>query len=452
MDGTILLADDDRTIRTVLTQALTRAGCRVHATGSLQQLLRWVEEGRGDLVVTDVMMPEGNGLDLVPAIARARPGLPVIVISAQNSIVTAIRASEAAVFDYLPKPFDLPDLMVRVRAGLSARPRAEMPPSAAPAPAPDPAAALIGHAPVMQALFRTVARVVNTDLAVILAGEPGTGRSTLAQALHDLSARRGAALVRLTAADAEEAFAARMAEARGGTLLVENPAGWTAAAQSRLAGLIEAAAGQDRAPRLVATTGPDPEGDAAAGTLRPDLYYRLAGLTLTVPPLRARLDDLPALVPLMLGRAGHAGVTLSDEALAVLRAHPFPGNLRELDNILRRLALTAAATTIQPAEVAAALDGAAGRRVAPPAGAGRLSDSVEQHLQRYFDLHGDDLPPPGLYDRVLHEIERPLIQIALDACGGNQLRCAEMLGINRNTLRKKVNDLNIEVTRRRRVM
>ena len=219
------------------------------------------------------------------------------------------------------------------------------------------------------------------------------------------------AVVRLTAADAEEAFAARMAEARGGTLLAENPAGWTAAAQSRLAGLIEAGAGQDRAPRLVATTGPDPEGDAAAGTLRPDLYYRLAGLTLTVPPLRARLDDLPALVPLMLGRAGHGGITLSGEALAVLRAHPFPGNLRELDNILRRLALTAAATTIQPAEVAAALDGAAGRRATPPAAAGRLSDSVEQHLQRYFDLHGDDLPPPGLYDRVLHEIERPLVHV-----------------------------------------
>ncbi|KGJ16939.1 hypothetical protein IX56_17675 [Paracoccus sanguinis] len=123
MDGTVLVADDDRTIRTVLTQALTRAGCRVHATGSLGQLMRWVEEGRGDVVVTDVMMPDGNGLDLVPSIARARPGLPVIVISAQNTIVTAIRATEASVFDYLPKPFDLPELMARVRAGLGRHPR-----------------------------------------------------------------------------------------------------------------------------------------------------------------------------------------------------------------------------------------------------------------------------------------------------------------------------------------
>lgn len=461
MDGTVLVADDDRTIRTVLTQALTRAGCKVHATGSLGQLMRWVEEGRGDLVVTDVMMPDGNGLDLVPAIARARPGLPVIVISAQNSIVTAIRATEAAVFDYLPKPFDLPELMARVRAGLSVQPRREPAAAAPSAPAAaatlsdDPGALLIGHAPVMQALFRTVARVVNTDLPVIVAGEPGTGRSTLAAALHGLGDRRDKPLVRLTAADPPGIMPERLAEARDGTLILEDPAGWDPAAQARLAVLIEAAeSGPDRAhaPRLVATAGPHPDADAETGRLRADLYYRLAGLVLTVPPLRARLDDLPALARLLSERAG-TPVTLSAAALESLRAHPFPGNLRELDNLLRRLSLTAAGAEIGPAEVAAAL-AAPGAPRAGSAGApsGRLSEAVEQHLQRYFDLHGDQLPPPGLYDRILREIERPLIQIALDACNGNQLRCAELLGINRNTLRKKVSDLNIEVTRRRRVM
>lgn len=472
MDGTILLADDDRTIRTVLTQALTRAGCRVHATGSLAQLMRWVEEGRGDLVVTDVMMPDGNGLDLVPAIARLRPGLPVIVISAQNSIVTAIRATEAAVFDYLPKPFDLPDLMGRVRAGLArlqrrdaAGPAAAAHPDAAPAPgpAPDPASGLIGHAPAMQALFRTAARVVNTDLPILVAGEAGSGRSTLARALHELSDRAARPLVRLTAADDPDSFAARLDEARGGTLVIENPAEWASVAQTRLAVLIETAdSGPDRAaaPRLVATTGPDPDRDAAEGRLRADLYYRLAGLVLNLPPLRARLDDLPALARLMLGRAAAPDAPgIEDAAIEALRRHPFPGNLRELDNLLRRLVLTARGARITAADVAAALAGAAGGAAGAvtgagraPAAAGRLTDAVEQHLQRYFDLHGDQLPPPGLYERILHEIERPLIQIALDACGGNQLRCAELLGINRNTLRKKVNDLNIEVTRRRRVM
>ena len=118
MDGTVLVADDDRTIRTVLTQALTRAGCKVHATSSLVTLMRWVEEGKGDLVISDVVMPDGNGLDQLPEIARMRPGLPVIVISAQNTIMTAIQAAEKDAYDYLPKPFDLPDLMKRAARAL----------------------------------------------------------------------------------------------------------------------------------------------------------------------------------------------------------------------------------------------------------------------------------------------------------------------------------------------
>ena len=462
MDGTVLLADDDRTIRTVLTQALTRAGCKVHATGSLAQLMRWVEEGRGDAVVTDVMMPDGNGLDMIPAIAKARPDLPVIVISAQNTIVTAIRATEAAVFDYLPKPFDLPDLMGRVRAGLTRQTRREPAADALAAPAAlrdDPGAMLIGHAPVMQALFRSVGRIVNTDLPVIVAGEPGTGRSTLAAAIHALGDRRDAPLIRITPADPAEALPERLTDARGGSLLIEDPAALDPAAQARLVGLIEAAeTGPDRsrAPRLLATTGPDPAADAAEGRLRADLYYRLAGLVLTAPPLRARLDDLPALAQHLLDRAGTPDQprALSDAAAEALRAHPFPGNLRELDNLLRRLALTATGPQIEAADVAAALTGAGPARPQhlPGSAGGTLSEAVDYHLQRYFDLHGDQLPPPGLYDRILREIERPLIQIALDACSGNQLRCAELLGINRNTLRKRVNELNIEVTRRRRLM
>lgn len=456
MDGTVLIADDDRGIRIVLTQALTRAGCRVHATGSLSQLMRWVEEGAGDLVITDVMMPDGNGLDLIPAIARARPDLPVIVISAQNSIVTAIRATEAAVFDYLPKPFDLPELMARVRAGLERR-RQRTPAAPTPAPAPAPAAsdgtALIGATPAMQSLFREVARVVATDLPIVIAAEPGAGRSTLARALHMLGERRGGPLVTLVPGDPPEALAARLAEAQGGTLIVEDPAAHDPATQLRLAVLLDTPPAGGPPPRLVATTGPDPLADIAAGRLSPELYYRLAGAVLALPPLRERLDDLPALARLMLERAGGQARELSPAALDLLRAHLFPGNLRELDNLLRRLSLTAQTPRIEATEVAAAL---AATRTAPraprPDPSQPLAETVEQHLQRYFDLHGDDLPPPGLYDRIMRESERPLIQIALDACNGNQLRCAELLGLNRNTLRKKIAELDIQVTRRRRVM
>ncbi|MDP5307949.1 response regulator [Paracoccus spongiarum] len=483
MDGTVLIADDDRTIRTVLTQALTRAGCRVHATGSLAQLTKWVEEGRGDLVITDVMMPDGNGIDRIPAIREARPDLPVIVISAQNTIVTAIRATEAEAFEYLPKPFDLPDLMSKAGQALSRRPRRSDAGAGEPIPTPresaDPTMPLIGHAPAMQALFRMVARVLNADLPVIIAGEAGVGKTTIARSFHDLSDRRDRGLAILTAADAAEDSVGRAAEkARAGTILIENPAGFDAAAQARLIGLIESMeAGPDRAsaPRIVATTGPDPQADVASGRLRSDLYYRLAGVTVAVPPLRARVDDILPLAAHLLARAAAQGLpdrSLSDEAAAILRAHPFPGNVRELENTMRRLALTASGPAITAAEMRETLSQQSAPRppamasVAAPApepavpgaampfasGASRLSDAVEAHLQRYFDLHGEALPPPGLYDRILREVERPLLQVALDATGGNQLRCADLLGINRNTLRKKLTELNIEVTRRRKLM
>ena len=162
MDGTVLVADDDRTIRTVLTQALTRAGCKVHATSSLMTLMRWVEEGKGDLVITDVIMPDGNGLETLPRIAKLRPGLPVIVISAQNTIMTAIQAAEAEAYDYLPKPFDLPDLMKRSARALDLKRRSVAKP-AAPRDATDDLP-LVGRTTAMQALYRLVARVMNTDL------------------------------------------------------------------------------------------------------------------------------------------------------------------------------------------------------------------------------------------------------------------------------------------------
>ncbi len=499
MDGTVLIADDDRTIRTVLTQALTRAGCRVHATGSLNQLSRWVDEGRGDLVITDVMMPDGNGIDMIPAIRKARPGLPVIVISAQNTIVTAIRATEAEAFDYLPKPFDLPDLMARAGQALSRRVRRADPAAQSPAapppeaePATDPTLPLIGHAPAMQNLFRMVARVLNADLPVVIAGEAGVGKTVVARSFHDLSDRREAGFVVLTSADPSEEAIQRAAErALGGTLLIEDPAGFDSAAQARLIGMIEAwesGPGRNQMPRLISTTGPDPQAEVAAGRLRADLYYRLAGVTITVPPLRARVDDIPPLARHLLARAATQGLParrLSDAATAVIRAHPFPGNVRELENMMRRLALIAAGAEISEAELRQtlqdsqpvmaqaagpapsaprAMSPATGMAAPAPALSGpplaglgesanmRLAQSVEMHLQRYFDLHGDQLPPPGLYDRILREIEKPLLEIALDATGGNQLRCADLLGINRNTLRKKLTDLNIEVTRRRKLM
>ena len=221
MDGTILVADDDRTIRTVLTQALTRAGCKVHATSSLTTLMRWVGEGKGDVVISDVVMPDGNGLEMLPKIKTDRPDLPVIVISAQNTIMTAIQAAEAEAYDYLPKPFDLPDLMKRTARALEAR-TSPARPATETVDQPDELP-LVGKTPVMQSLYRLVARVMNTDLPVLISGESGTGKSLIARAIHDFSDRRTLPFVTVTGNDLRdiEGPARVLAKVRGGTLLFD---------------------------------------------------------------------------------------------------------------------------------------------------------------------------------------------------------------------------------------
>ncbi|MEL7299764.1 MAG: response regulator [Pseudomonadota bacterium] len=455
MDGTVLIADDDRTIRTVLTQALTRAGCKVHATSSLMTLLRWVEEGKGDLVISDVMMPDGNGLDALPKIGETRPGLPVIVISAQNTIVTAIQATEKDAYDYLPKPFDLPDLMKRASRALEVKRRA-----AAPAPGEERGTSddlpLVGRTPSMQALYRLVARVMNAELPVLISGESGTGKSLIAKAIHDFSDRRNSPFVTVSVEDLEglDGPSTLLAKARGGSLLFDEVGDMPDEAQARIVRMLDQLT--ENSPRIMATSQVDLMGKMEAGAFRQDLFYRLSGVTMTVPALRERVDDIPLLADHFLARAVREGASLrklNAAATELVRTYSWPGNVRQLENAIRRLVVTAAEEEITRAEVEAVLGNQPA--VDPVAGAvdaEKLSASVAKHLRRYFDLHGGVLPPPGLYQRILREIELPLIEIALDATGGNQAKCADLLGINRNTLRKKITDLDIRVTRRRKLM
>ncbi|MDQ2092822.1 response regulator [Rhodalgimonas zhirmunskyi] len=456
MDGTVLVADDDRTIRTVLTQALTRAGCKVHATSSLTTLMRWVGEGKGDVVISDVMMPDGNGLEMLPKIAEDRPGLPVIVISAQNTIMTAIQAAEAEAYDYLPKPFDLPDLMKRTARALENRRRTPGSQTTEVSDERPDELPLVGRTPAMQSLYRLVARVMNTDMAVLISGESGTGKSLIARAIHDFSDRRTLPFVTVTAADLQdlEGPAKILARARGGTILFDEIRDIDSELQARIVRMIDTPG--DHVPRFMATSQSDLNQAMEDGSLRQDLFYRLDGAALHVPSLRERVDDIPLLAEHFLAKAEREGAPLrqfSDESMELMRKYSWPGNVRQLENAVKRLAITARMDEISRSEVEAVLGNQPGTEpTLGPADTDKLSASVARHLRRYFDLHGNVLPPPGLYARILREVEGPLIEIALDATGGNQAKCADLLGINRNTLRKKINDLDINVTRRRKLM
>ncbi len=454
MDGTVLVADDDRTIRTVLTQALTRAGCKVHATSSLLTLMRWVEEGKGDLVISDVVMPDGNGLETLPKISEARPGLPVIIISAQNTIMTAIQAAEAEAYDYLPKPFDLPDLMKRAARALEVKRRAPVKVDAGDGMQDD--LPLVGRTAQMQALYRLVARVMNTDLPVMITGESGTGKSLIARAIHDFSDRRSQPFVVAAAGDLDRLDGPEtiLSRAQSGSVLFDEVGDLDETAQTRIVRMLDGLG--EGAPRIMATSQKDLMQKMEGGMFRQDLFYRLGGVTLNVPSLRERVDDIPLLAAHFLARAERDGAglrTLGADAVELIRAYSWPGNVRQLENAIRRLIVTAAEDEITRAEVEMVLGSQpAIEPLIAGVGSDQLSGSVEKHLRRYFDLHGGALPPPGLYQRILREVETPLIEIALDATGGNQAKCADLLGINRNTLRKKITDLDIQVTRRRRLM
>lgn len=456
MDGTILVADDDRTIRTVLTQALTRAGCKVHATSSLTTLMRWIEEGRGDLVISDVVMPDGNGLEMLPVIRERRPNLPVIIISAQNTIMTAIQATEADAYDYLPKPFDLPDLMKRSARALQAK---RVTPTGDRAVSSEQAGdelPLVGRTDAMQDLYRLVARVMNTDLSVMITGESGTGKSLIARAIHDLSDRRNLPFVTATSNDMAmiEGPATILSRARGGSILFDELGDLDLDAQARIVRMLDSFT--DDAPRIMATSQQDLSTRLEDGSFRQDLYYRLCGVSVIVPALRERVEDISLLTEHFLTRAERDGAPynqFTDEAMQIFRNYSWPGNVRQLENTIRRLVVTATENEVTKSDVLTVL----GQEPAiePLAGTtegDKLSASVQKHLQRYFDLHGAMLPPPGLYQRVLREVELPLIELTLDATGGNQAKCADLLGINRNTLRKKITELEIQVTRRRKLM
>jgi two-component system nitrogen regulation response regulator GlnG len=471
--ATILVADDDRAIRTVLSQALGRLGHEVRTTGHAATLWRWVETGVGDLVITDVVMPDENGLDLVPRIRKVRPSLRVIVMSAQNTLLTAVKAAERGAFEYLPKPFDLRELVGVVERALS-----QPAPVAAAEPQQDQERLpIIGRSPAMQEIYRILARLMGTDLTVLITGESGTGKELVAQALHDYGKRRAGPFVAVNMAaiprelieselfghergaftGASTRSAGRFEQAIGGTLFLDEIGDMPLEAQTRLLRVLqngEYLPVGGRTPiradvRIIAATHRDLRQLVRQGLFREDLFYRLNVVPIRLPALRERSEDVPELAAHFLADAVATGLPakmLDPTALDRLKRHPWPGNVRELENLIRRLAALYPQETIGPEVVEAELAEAAPPQLAPSRGES-LSDAVERHLRGYFAAHRDGMPAAGLYDRVLREIERPLLQLSLAATRGNQIRAAELLGVNRNTLRKKLRELEIEVVR-----
>ena len=469
----VLVVDDDAAIRTVVREALRREGHSVETAASVAEQRIALAAFAPHVLVTDVMLPDGNGLDIVPELLLAYPGMPVIVLSAQNTLATAVRATEQGAFEYLPKPFDLGELTRAVADAIAAGGLAADEGVAVSTADELP---LIGRSPAMQEVYRTIARVVANDLTVLILGESGTGKELVARAIHDLGPRAKKPFVAINMAaiprelieselfghergaftGAQSRTAGRFEQAQGGTLFLDEIGDMPFEAQTRLLRVLQSGefspvggARSIRADvRIIAATHKDLAKLIADNAFREDLYYRLNVVPVRLPALRQRVEDIGELSRHFLDRAVADGLprkTLSLDAIDRLARYGWPGNVRELENLMRRIAALSREDMITGGMIEQQLSGSpqgeAGHAITSSGG---LADAIELHLARYFATFGRDLPPDGLFDRVLAEVERPLLRLTLAAAHGNQLRAARLLGINRNTLRKKLTERGID--------
>jgi len=469
----ILLVEDDAAIATVIIAALEDEGFAIaHCTG-IAARDRLLEGRQYAVMLTDVILEDGDGLASLAAVRDKAPDMPVIVLSAQNTLDTAVRASESEAFEYFPKPFDLDELVQAVRQAAGSRAPDK---SLSDAALPDEEGErmpLVGRSPAMQGVYRMITRVLRNDLTVLITGESGTGKELVAEAIHELGNRRSGPFVAVNTAaipaDLVEselfghekgAFTGAIAQAigkfeqaNGGTLFLDEIGDMPAEAQTRLlralqSGRIRRVGGRQEIAvnvRIIAATNRDLTPMIAAGTFREDLFYRLNVVPIVLPPLRERREDIAALVQHFLGLAAQDGLPrrqVTPDGLAKLEARNWRGNVRELRNVVYRLALMAREERIDADGVLDIIGPEITPAQAPHSGG---QSGFGAALSGWLAVES---PPPGaLYHRALAAFEKPLIEYALGRTGGNQLRAAQLLGINRNTLRKRIGELGLETER-----
>jgi two-component system, NtrC family, nitrogen regulation response regulator GlnG len=475
---TILLADDDAAIRMVLNQALSRAGYEVRPTGNISTMWNWVTRGEGELLITDVSMPDGNVFDVMPKIKKLRPDLPVVVMSAQNTFMTAIRASELGAYEYLPKPFDITEVLAVVGRALA---EAKRPARTGRAADEGENMPLVGRSAAMQDIYRALARLMQTDLTVMITGESGTGKELVAKALHNFGKRKNGPFVAINMAaiprdlieaelfghekgaftGATSRSSGRFEQAEGGTLFLDEIGDMPMDAQTRLLRVLQEGeytmvGGRTSIRtdvRIVAATHRDLSQLIRQGLFREDLYYRLNVVPIRLPPLRERIDDIPDLAASFLNtaqREGDAPKAISPDALRMMQQYHWPGNVRELENLVRRLSALYVDDTISAEIVQNELNLADHTGFTAKAGPVDVTTVIESELAQLFREYEPNLPPPGVYQRVIDKVEVPLISTVLNLCAGNQIKAAELLGLNRNTLRKKIRTHGIEIVKQSR--
>ena len=479
---TVIIADDDPAICMVVQETLSRAGYKTHVVGGVVDLLSAVRAGIGDIVISDVMMKDGNGIDALCEIKADFADMPVIIMSAHSTLSMTVKATQVGAFEYIPKPFDISDLRDIVDLSVE-KIKSLKNHSKRGASLPDLGDNdLVGQAPVMQDLFRSLARSAETELSILVSGETGTGKELIARSIHHYSARKDAPFVAVNMgaipseliestlfghekgafSGATHRKSGHFEQANGGTLFLDEVGDMPLSAQTRLLRVLQEGeytlVGGVKTikadVRIIAATHKNLEILVKNGEFREDLFYRLNVVPLRVPSLRERPEDIPALIENFVRRApvhGLPNVPFDKTAVKIMCEYPWYGNVRELENVVNRLlvkvvgkAITAQMVVEELAQAKKLFTDTENSYDGGADGGATIEDALLQYLSPEF-AYG--LPDAGLYDRVLADIEKPLIERTLSAVSGNQIRASQVLGLNRNTLRKKIKELGIQVVR-----
>jgi two-component system nitrogen regulation response regulator GlnG len=465
----VLVADDEPSIRFVLRESLEEEGCEVVAVDDGDRALEELGAGDFQIAFVDIRMPGLSGLELLDRVKALSSDVAVVIITAQNTFENAVEAMKRGALDYLVKPFGVAEVKALVGKAQRARAlqrevhdlRREVGRRTVPGDR------LVGKSPALLDIFKSVGRVAARDVSVLITGESGTGKELVARAIHAASRRSDGPFVAVNTAaiprelleselfghergaftGAVESRMGRFRQASGGTLFLDEIGDMPLDLQAKLLRVLQdrevtSVGGRRPEPvdaRIVAATHRDLDALVAAGNFREDLLYRLRVVPLHLPPLRERKDDIPALAEHFLSRYAEelgSGVrALAEETVRRLVAHAWPGNVRELENAIKRALVLASGEVLLPEDFDF-LD----ERPARAAEGADLRTLVEREARAAMEA-GDE----NVYRSVLEQVERPLIETALARTGGNQIRAASLLGINRNTLRKKIAELGIDV-------
>ena len=471
----ILVVDDEEGVRWALSKALERAGHRVVLAADGPGGERAAADPAVELVLLDIRLPGKDGLAILREIRSRRPDLPVIMMTAYGTLQVAVEAMKQGAYDYIGKPFDMDEVLLVVEKALRVRALTEEVARLRQAvESPFDLSGIVGGSPAMQQIFKAVGKVAGTDLTVLLRGESGTGKELIARAIHENSRRKGRPFVPVNCAaiprdlleselfghekgaftGAVAARRGRFEQAEGGTVFLDEIGDMDLSLQAKLLRVlqerrIERLGGEGSVPvdvRIVAATNQEMETAMSRRAFREDLFYRLNVVSIHLPPLRDRREDLPALVAHFLAAFAAeqraAAKVVSPEAMVLLGAYGWPGNVRELENVVKRAAALTTTPLILPDHLPEAL-----HRGAPAAEGGGAERFPVEWLKR--ELQRLDGAQDGtLREYFVGSLERSLFELVLRRTGGNQVKAAELLGLNRNTLRKRIRELGLSLPKR----